>query len=116
ASEVDACSPSRPVGAMGPVAVLVEGAAIDAPVPDVAASLLASPRVRLTRDAAFHAETNRRVPGCEGAWVHEEWTILDSSRARFDILHHQAWQGLASCIEPDLTMPGAPVADCESNR
>ncbi len=112
----DACSPARPVGAMGAVAVLVEGDAIDAPVPDADATPLASPRVRLTAEAGFHAETNRRVTGCEGAWVHEEWTILESGAEGFALSHFQRWEGLSSCVEGAVTMPGAPAGDCESER
>jgi len=115
-SELDACSPLRPVGAMGPVAVLVDGGAIDAPVPDAEALLLASPRVRLAPDGLFHAETNRRVPGCEGAWVHEEWTVVEPSASAFAISHLQRWEGLASCADPAALMPGAPGADCSSER
>ncbi len=115
-SEVDACSPLRPVGAMGAVAVLVEGGAIDAPVPDAEALLLASPRVRLGPDGLFHAETNRRIPGCEGAWVHEEWTVVEPSASAFAISHLQRWEGLASCADPAALMPGAPAGDCSSER
>lgn len=113
---LDACSPSRPVGAMGSVAVLVDEGALDAPVPDADLGPLASPRVRLTPDREFHAETNRRVTGCEGAWVHEEWTLLESGTAGFAIRHLQEWQGLSSCVDGAITMPGAPVADCQSER
>ena len=111
---LDACSPVRPAGAMGAVAVLVEEGAVDAPVPDADVAPLASPRVRLAPESAFHAETNRRVTGCEGAWVHEEWTMLDSSAEGFTIQHLQSWEGLSSCAS--ITMPGAPTADCESER
>lgn len=115
-SGADACSPVRPIGAMGTVAVLVDDGAIDAPVPDADLGPLASPRVRLAPDSAFHAETNRRVTGCDGAWVHEEWTVLDSAAEGFAISHLQRWEGLSSCVEGAITMPGAPVADCESER
>jgi hypothetical protein len=115
-SELDACSPLRPVGAMGAVAVLVDGGAIDAPVPDAEALLLASPRVRLAPDGLFHAETNRRVSGCDGAWVHEEWTVVEPSAEAFAISHLQRWEGLASCADPSVLMPGAPGADCSSER
>lgn len=114
--ELDACSPARPVGVMGPVAVLVERGAIDAPVPDADPSPLLSPRVRLEPDAFFHAETNRRVPGCDGAWVHEEWTALEPNRSGFVITHFQRWHGLASCAGASDAMPGAPATDCESER
>lgn len=119
--ELDACSPMRPAGAMGDVAVLVDGGAIDAPVPDApiagaGALSFASPRVRLAPEGLFHAETNRRVPGCEGAWVHEEWTVLDPSAERFVISHLQRWEGLASCVDARIEMPGAPAGDCESER
>lgn len=113
-SELDACSPVRASGAMGPVAVLVEGGAIDAPVPDVDAAPLTSPRVRLAPDGLFHAETNRRVPGCEAAWVHEEWTVLEPGAEGFAISHLQRWEGLAGCA--DIAMPSAPATDCESER
>ncbi|MCZ7681068.1 MAG: hypothetical protein M5U28_20680 [Sandaracinaceae bacterium] len=113
---LDACSPSRPVGAMGSVAVLVDEGGLDAPVPDADLGPLASPRVRLSQDREFHAETNRRVTGCDGAWVHEEWTLLDSGTRGFAITHLQEWRGLSSCVEGAVTMPGAPVGDCESER
>lgn len=112
--ELDACSPMRPAGTMGTVAVLVERGAIDAPVPDAEPDLLASPRVRLTPEGLYHAETNRRVPGCEGAWVHEEWTVLDPRASSFAIAHLQRWEGLTSCAS--AAMPSAPSADCESER
>ena len=73
---------------------------MDAPVPDAEALLLASPRVRLAPDGLFHAETNRRIPGCEGAWVHEEWTVVEPSASAFAISHLQRWEGLASCADP----------------
>lgn len=114
-SELDACSPTRPVGAMGDVAVLVDHGAIDAPVPDTNVVELISPRVRLARDD-FHAETNRRIPGCDAAFVHEEWTVLDPRDGTFTIAHSQDWQGLAGCADPSAAMPGAPSADCTSER
>ncbi len=114
--ELDACSPTRPVGAMGDVAVIADRGIIDAPVPDADVSLLISPRVRLAETADFHAETNRRIPGCDGAFVHEEWTVLDASASTFTIAHSQAWQGLAGCADPSAVMPGAPAADCSSER
>ncbi|MEZ4339720.1 MAG: hypothetical protein R3B82_24130 [Sandaracinaceae bacterium] len=101
---------------MGSVAVLVDGSSIDAPVPDVSsASLLGAPRVTLTGDA-FHAETNRRVPGCENTFVHEEWTLLESGRDGFELLHAQEWHGLAECEAAATLMPSAPAADCMSER
>lgn len=114
-AEADACSPTRAVGSMGPVAVLVRDGAIDAPVPDLSDSLLTAPRVVLAGEA-FHAETNRRVDGCDGAWVHEEWTLLESSGGTFDVVHRQQWQGLDGCASPMERMPGAPEADCTSER
>lgn len=115
-ADSEACSPSRAVGPMGPVAVLVEGSAIDAPVPDLASpSLLTAPRVTLTGES-FHAETNRRVPGCDDTFVHEEWTLIESSRDGFELLHSQEWHGLAECEAAPATMPGAPSADCMSER
>ncbi|HEY8426946.1 MAG TPA: hypothetical protein VIL20_01170 [Sandaracinaceae bacterium] len=113
---LDACSPARPAGVMGTVAVIVDEGTLDAPVPDADASLLASPRVRLAPERAFHAETNRRVTGCEGAWVHEEWTLLEGGAEGFVLSHRQLWEGLSSCAEGSITMRGAPVADCESER
>jgi len=114
-AERDACSPTRAVGSMGAVAVLVRDGAIDAPVPELADTLLTAPRVVLAGEA-FHTETNRRLPGCEGAWVHEEWTLLESTGDRFDVLHRQQWQGLGACAAPMEAMPGAPEADCMSER
>lgn len=115
-AESDACSPSRAVGAMGPVAVVTRGSAIDAPVPDVGdASLLTAPRVVLAADA-FHAETNRRIPSCEGSFVHEEWTLLDATSEGFELLHTQEWHGLEGCEAAGTVMPGAPAADCMAER
>lgn len=113
--EVDACSPSRAVGAMGPVAVLVEDGAIDAPVPEMEGPLLTAPRVVLSPRASFHAETNRRIDGCD-AFVHEEWTVIDADEGAFELLHTQEWVGLESCGDAATIMPGAPEADCDSER
>lgn len=113
--EVDACSPIRAVGAMGPVAVLVEGGAIDAPVPEIDGPILTAPRVQLRPETSFHAETNRRVTGCD-AFVHEEWTVIDAREGAFDVLHTQEWVGLESCGDASTVMPGAPEADCGSER
>lgn len=115
-SESDACAPSRATGAMGPVAVLVEGELIDAPVPEVDGAPLTAPRVRLRPDASFHAETNTRIPGCESAWVHEEWTLTEGASHRFELLHTQRWNGLAACPSAQDVMPQAPASDCESER
>jgi hypothetical protein len=114
--EVDACSPTRPVGAMGAVGVLVERGSIDAPVPDSDFGLLTTPRVRLTADHGFHAETNRRIPGCESAFVHEAWTVMGSSARGFELVHRQSWHGLGACADAVATMPSAPAQDCESER
>jgi hypothetical protein len=115
-SELDACAPARTVGAMGDVAVIVEDGTIDAPVPDTDGAALIGPRVSLAPSSDFHAETNRRIPGCEGAFVHEEWTVLDARGGAFTIAHSQDWQGLAGCADPEAAMPGAPAADCSSER
>lgn len=114
-SATEACSPGRAIGTMGEVAVLAEDGAIDAPVPDIEAPLLVAPRVRLT-PGLYHSETNRRVTGCEGAWVHEEWTVIDASATGFDLMHTQEWQGLAGCAGARAVMPSAPDADCMSER
>ena len=82
-ADTDACSPHRAVGVMGEVAVLVEAGAVDAPVPDMDAPLLLAPRVRLAPGQSYHSETNRRIPGCESAWVHEEWTMLQGGAEGF---------------------------------
>lgn len=114
-ADADACSPSRLVGAMGPVAVLVRGTALDAPVPDLRApAALTAPRVVLDADA-FHAETNRRIPDCAGAFVHEEWTLLEARGTGFEILHREEWRGLEGCGAL-AAMPEAPAADCTSDR
>ncbi|MCB9594438.1 MAG: hypothetical protein H6719_17025 [Sandaracinaceae bacterium] len=116
AADADACSPTRAVGSMGPVGVVVRGTAIDAPVPDVASpTLLTAPRVILNADS-FHAETNRRIPGCADAFVHEEWTLLESTGAGFELLHTQLWTGMSGCDVAADVMPGAPAADCQSER
>ncbi|MEC7519633.1 MAG: hypothetical protein VYE22_07205 [Myxococcota bacterium] len=115
-ADSDACSPLRAIGAMGEVAVLVEGGAVDAPVPDTDAPLLVAPRVRLSPSQSYHAETNRRVPGCEAAWVHEEWTMLEGGADGFRVLHTQEWQGLADCAAARDAMPGAPDGDCRAER
>jgi hypothetical protein len=114
-SATEACSPVRAIGTMGSVAVLVEDGAIDAPVPDIEAPLLVAPRVRLT-PGLYHSETNRRLPGCDGAWVHEEWTVIDATATGFDLMHTQEWQGMSSCVDPRVAMPSAPDADCMSER
>lgn len=114
--ELDACSPMRPVGAMGAVGVLADRGLIDAPVPDSDFGLLTTPRVRLTEASGFHAETNRRLPGCDTAFVHETWTLVESGAAAFELVHRQRWQGLGACAEPSAAMPGAPAQDCESER
>ncbi len=115
-ADTDACSPHRAVGVMGEVAVLVEAGAVDAPVPDMDAPLLVAPRVRLAPGQSYHSETNRRIPGCESAWVHEEWTMLQGGAEGFRVLHTQEWQGLAACAGARDVMPGAPEADCRSER
>ncbi|MFK7991557.1 MAG: hypothetical protein AB8I08_36410 [Sandaracinaceae bacterium] len=111
----DACSPSRAVGAMGAVAVLVDSDAVDAPVPEMDGPMLSAPRVRLDPNT-LHAETNRRITDCGAAFVHEEWTVVRSGEGAFDLLHLQEWQGLAGCDEAPELMPGAPEADCTSER
>ena len=114
-SETEACSPPRAVGAMGRVAMLVHDGAIDAPVPEIDDTVLTAPRVVLAPTASFHSETNRRLSGCGGAWVHEEWTVLESDGTTFDLLHTQQWQDLASCGGAE-TVRDAPSADCRSER
>lgn len=114
--ELDACSPMRAAGVMGPVGVLVERGTIDAPVPDTDLSLLTAPRVRLAPSAGYHAETNRRVAGCEGAFVHEEWTVVESSAQSFTLTHLQRWEGLERCADVTTDLPGAPARDCASER
>jgi hypothetical protein len=114
-TEADACSPSRAVGAMGAVPVLVEDGALDVPVPEVEAPLLTVPRVRLAPSASFHAEADRRLEGCDGA-VHEEWTVLESGAEGFEVLHTQRWENLAGCADARERVPSAPEADCTSER
>lgn len=114
-SETEACSPPRAVGAMGRVAVLVQNGAVDAPVPEGDDSLLTAPRVVLEPSSSFHTETNRRPSGCDTAFVHEEWTVLASDGATFDLLHTQQWQGIASCAGAE-PLRNAPSADCMSER
>ena len=114
-SATEACSPSRAIGTMGAVAVLAVDGSIDAPVPDIEAPLLVAPRVRLT-PGLYHSETNRRVSGCEGAWVHEEWTVIDASAEGFDLMHTQEWQGLAGCGDARVATPSTPDGDCMSER
>ncbi len=115
-TDEDGCSPIRPTGTMGDVGVLVEEGAIDAPVPDSDRTALVSPRVRLTPERAFHAETNRPVPNCEGAYVYDQWTMLGNSPRALSILHVQEWQGLSGCADTIDSMPAAPAADCRSER
>lgn len=114
-ADAEACSPSRATGAMGSVGVLVEDGVIDAPVPELEMAELTAPRVELAPHASFHAETNRRVPGCD-AWVHEEWTVMASDAEGFEVLHMQDWTGLADCAGAPERMAGAPEADCTSER
>jgi len=113
--EVDGCSPTRAVGSMGPVAVLVRDGSIDAPVPELADTFLTAPRVTLDSNY-LHAETNRRVAGCESAWVHEEWTVIESANASFELLHTQRWQGLDACELSGDRLESAPASDCMSER
>ena len=113
-TDLDACTPMRPTGSMGPVAVLVEGTTLDVPVPDAEATVLTAQRVRLSPDSSFHAETNRHITGCDGAWVHEEWTVMDTHDEGFDLLVHQDWQGLESCTS--AVREPVPAADCSSER
>ncbi len=116
ARELDACSPLRAIGSMGPVAVIVEDGAIDVPVPELGDSVLTAPRIVLRSSSFFHSEMNRQIPGCEGAWVHEEWTVVETDGSSFDLLHTQRWEGLASCADASAHMPGAPSLDCVSER
>ena len=113
--ETEACSPARAVGAMGPVAVLVRDGVVDAPVPSLGDTLVTAPRVALD-PTTLHSETNRVLSDCETAWVHEEWTILESSGARFELLHTQDWQGLATCADLDTPALDRPANDCMSER
>ncbi len=114
-SEIDGCSPARTAGDLGVVGVLVREGAVDAPVPAVGEGLLTAPRVQLRPGASYHAETNRRVSGCDGAWVHEEWTLMASSGEAFEVLHSQSWAGLESClVRPDTA--DMPQVDCDSER
>lgn len=113
--EIDGCSPTRAIGSMGPVGVLVESGAIDAPVPDIDAPILAAPRVRLTPSTSFHRETNRRIEGCDG-WVHEEWTLTTSNADGFSLLHTQRWENLIACSSGRARMPSAPEVDCTAER
>ncbi len=113
--EIDACSPARAVGSMGAVAVLVRGGVVDAPVPELSDTLLTAPRVTLD-PSTMHADTNRRVPGCDAAWVHEEWTVLESTNTSFELLHSQQWEGLETCDLPGERLEGAPAANCMSER
>lgn len=110
--DVEDCAPARPTGAMGAVAVLVEDEAIDAPVPDAPTAPLLAPRVRLTPESAFHVETNRNLPSCAGAWVHETWTVMSTASEAFELAHTQAWQGVESCADASAV----PAADCRSER
>lgn len=76
-ADSDACSPRRSSGSLGEVVVLGRDGAVDAPVPAVGVSPLVAPRVQLMPAASFHLETNRQIRDCDGAWVHDEWTLMD---------------------------------------
>lgn len=112
--ELEDCAPARPTGAMGAVAVLAGDDVIDAPVPDAPTSALLAPRVRLLAERAFHAETNRPIAGCDGAWVHETWTVMSSADGSFELANAQRWEGVASCL--DHGAANVPAADCRSER
>lgn len=112
-SDADGCSPRRAVGSMGPVGVVVRGGAVDAPVPEQGNEIWTAPRVQLAPGASYHSETNRRITGCDGAWVHEEWTMMESDGEHFEVLHMQSWQGLDSCVDAPAS---APETDCDAER
>lgn len=105
------CSPGRAVGVMGDVAVLVHDGVIDLPVPEMEGPIASAPRVALAPETSFHTQTNRGVPGCEGAWVREAWTVVGSAPLSLELVHTQEWEGLDGC-----TSPSAPAADCLSAR
>jgi len=113
--EADGCTPMRTAGPLGPVGVLVREGAVDAPVPSVGGALVTAPRVQLAPSASYHAETNRRVPGCDSAFVREEWTLMESTGEGFELLHRQRWEGLEGCAAASA-MPEAPELDCTSER
>lgn len=111
----DACTPQRSHGSLGEVVVLGRDGSVDAPVPAIGDSPLVAPRVQLMPAESFHRATNRQIQGCDGAWVHDEWTLMDQDGDGFELLHTQRWEGLASCV-PSAEMPEAPEVDCESTR
>ncbi|MGE0791891.1 MAG: hypothetical protein AB7S26_39825 [Sandaracinaceae bacterium] len=110
----DDCSPQRAAGDLGMVAVLVRDGAIDAPVPETDLSLFTAPRVELTPGRSYHFETNRRLTGCDGAWVHEEWTMMDSDGTVFEVDHSQDWEGVSSCVPAEGS--SVPSVDCAVDR
>jgi hypothetical protein len=109
--DVESCAPARPTGAMGPVGVIVDGDAIDAPVPDDAGDPT-SAHIVFTPERSFFVETDRDITSCDGAWASEVWSVTDADNDSFEISHLQTWFGVESCVGASE----APATDCRSER
>lgn len=112
--DVDACSPSREIGAMGLVGIVSTGGVVNVGVPDVASDALA--RVSLAATSGFHIESELAIEGCAGARVRRAWTILETSRAGFQMATSEEWTGVAGCAGVRDLMPEAPESDCRADR
>jgi hypothetical protein len=111
--EVDACSPTRRVGAMGAVGVVARDGLLNVAVPDGASDVLA--RVSLARAEGLHTEVAVDIDGCANASLVRSWTVTESAHEGFELVFAQRWIGLAGCAAA-RAMPGAPASDCAAEQ
>lgn len=113
--EVDACSPTRPAGAMGTVGIVATSDVLNVAVPDVTTDDVLT-RVSIVRRGALHTEIASAVRGCPGAMVRRSWTVTEGDESRFELLFAQEWTGLEGCADLRESMPAAPVSDCMAEQ
>jgi hypothetical protein len=113
-AESDHCSPRRPTGDVGDVAVLAFGDRLSVPVPEGGGDRTAdvTGRVTLAEEAGFHLELSAGMDECATARTDRTFTVTERAADAFAVEYAQRFEGLAGCGP----MEDAPAADCLAVR
>jgi len=111
--DTDACAPARPTGVVGKMAVIAGADGLDVMVPDSLGAAGATSRIALGAAPGAHASSEMALPGCDGASVHRDWTLLDATRGTVEVAYTEAWTGVGSCA---LSEPSMPTGDCRADQ
>ena len=115
ASEHDACSPTRPTGALGTAGIVVSGAGtLTVSAPDLTSN--APMLVLLSGEAAYAQERTDMHASCTQASLVRGYSIVSARADGIDIAYAETWRGLSTCSpEMHANMPAAPSADCTAH-